>query len=330
MTTIIEGINLGMPPLQCPNTVQHASRTFAHRRLTKVLETAEQVSFDDSSRIVFFSDCHRGDNSRIDAFARNEELFLHALAHYYREGFTYIEVGDGDELWHNRRFSDVRQAHGRVFDLLHKFDRQNRLHLIVGNHDIQNGRRNAVQKDGIVTSEGLILRHSRTGQRIFVVHGHQADTKSEQFRAVSQFVVRHIWRPLRLLGCGAATGRWEDIREQRTTDKDRLIERLLAWEAKMEQRIIKQSRETVERRIIEWLRSHWQITICGHTHRPGCAAYGTPYFNAGSCVYPGYITGLEIKNGEIALIKWSAQSKGTLRIRHTLMAPPRKLCFFGS
>ncbi len=326
--TIVKGINLATSPLQYPNTVQYDSHAFAHRRLTEVLETAREVPFDDSSRVVFFSDCHRGDNSRIDAFARNKDMFLHALTHYYREGFIYIEVGDGDELWHNRRFSDVRRAHGRVFDLFHEFGRQGRLHLILGNHDIQNGRRDVVEKDGIVAHEGLVLRHSRTGQRLFVAHGHQADPSSDRFCAVSRFVVRYVWRPLKYLGFGTATGQWEDIQREATC-KDRLVKRLRAWEARIGQRGLEWSQETIERRIIGWLRSHWQITICGHTHRPACAAYGTPYFNAGSCVYPGYITGLEIENGEITLVKWSAQSKGTLRIRRTLVAPPRKLCLFG-
>ena len=102
MNVVVEGTTLETPLLQYPKTVQHKSHVFAHKRLTKVFEAAKRIPFDDSSRIVFFSDCHRGDNGRTDPFARNKELFLHALNHYYREGFTYIEVGDGDDLWQNR------------------------------------------------------------------------------------------------------------------------------------------------------------------------------------------------------------------------------------
>ena len=279
----------------------------AHRRLTEVFEAAERVPFDDSSRFVFFSDCHRGDNSRADGFARNEELFLHALNHYYREGFTYIEVGDGDELWKNRRFSAIRRAHGRIFDLLHQFDRQSRLHLIVGNHDIQGNQRNRVEKDGIIAHEGVILHHCRTGQQILVVHGHQVDFKSDRLHAVGRFAARYFWRRLQLLGLGSGPSRAYDS----------------------------QNREKIRRRVIEWLQANRRIVICGHTHRPMCAAYGTPpYFNTGSCVYSGYITGLEIQNGEIALVKWSArpearQKRGTQRIEREPMAPPRKLRLFG-
>ena len=34
-----------------------------HERLTEVLASAPTVEFDDTSRYILFSDCHRGDNS---------------------------------------------------------------------------------------------------------------------------------------------------------------------------------------------------------------------------------------------------------------------------
>ncbi|MBN1262191.1 MAG: serine/threonine protein phosphatase, partial [Anaerolineae bacterium] len=68
-------------------------------RLSGVLASAPEIPFTDDDRFIFFSDCHRGDNSWADDSAHNQSLMFHALQHYYREGFTYIEVGDGDELW---------------------------------------------------------------------------------------------------------------------------------------------------------------------------------------------------------------------------------------
>jgi hypothetical protein len=70
--------------------------------------------------------------------------------------------------------------------------------------------------------------------------------------------------------------------------------------------------------------------ICGHTHRPTCGGFGTPlYFNAGSCLYPGYITGLELLNGEIRLVKWAmrpaTKQKKPLHFERQLLALPRKL-----
>jgi len=305
MATISRGIGSGTLPLPRRRTNRIGRHSFAYRRLSQAFRSAKVVPFDDTSRFVFFSDCHRGDNSRADSFARNKELFLHALTHYYQEGFTYIEVGDGDELWKNRKFGEVRRAHKCVFDLLHKFDRQDRLHLVLGNHDIQGIRRHRVEKDGITAEEALILRHSDSRQQIFVVHGHQADLESDQFYIIGRLLVRYVWKRLQLLGLV------ETASQEGSTAK----------------------RARIEQRIIEWVEDQRLITICGHTHHPICTRFGAaPYFNTGSCIYPGYITGLELQNGKIRLVKWMARPARrqgeALRFEHQPLAPPTELHAF--
>jgi hypothetical protein len=96
MATTSQGLGLGALPLPRLRIAAKVRRGFAYRRLSQAFKSARVFPFDDASRFVFFSDCHRGDNSRADSFVGNKELFLHALTHCYREGFTYIEVGDGD------------------------------------------------------------------------------------------------------------------------------------------------------------------------------------------------------------------------------------------
>ena len=302
MTTLNQSIGLGRLPLRYPRPARRYWPSYVHRRLSQAFKSAKIVPFDDTARIIFLSDIHRGDNGPADAFVRNEALFLAALTHYYHAGYTYIEVGDGDELWKNHRFNDIRRAHACVFDLLHQFNRQNRLHLILGNHDIVDNRARRVDKDGILTHEGLILRHTRTGQQVFVVHGHQADFTSDRLNGTGRFVIRYVWKRLQLLGWVATTSR-EDRRHKPGI---------------------------IESRIVEWVEAHRQITICGHTHRPASTRYGAaPYFNTGSCVYPGYITGLELQDGELHLVKWTAQSGSTqtqmLPIQREPIAPPIKL-----
>ena len=48
------------------------------------------------------------------------------------------------------------------------------------------------------------------------------------------------------------------------------------------------------------------------------------FFNDGSCVHPRSITGIEIENGEISLIKWqiSTTDDGTLQIVRVLLEGP--------
>ena len=76
-------------------------------RLTEVFQSAPEIQFDDTSRLIFFSDCHRGDNSWADNFSKNQNVYFRALEYYFNEGFTYFELGDGDELYENKYFSDI-------------------------------------------------------------------------------------------------------------------------------------------------------------------------------------------------------------------------------
>ncbi|MFP4395044.1 MAG: metallophosphoesterase [Anaerolineales bacterium] len=295
MTTVDRPIPLLRPR---PHRTTDLWQGLAFNRLTTVFERATEVPFDDASRIVFFSDSHRGDGSRVDAFTPNEPLFLHALHRYFREGFTYIEVGDGDELWQNGSFSAIRRAHREVFDLLHQFETQGRLHLILGNHDLHSGRSRRVEKDGLVAIEGLILRHVNTAQRIFVTHGHQADAKSDYFHWISRWAVHHVWRRVQWLGLfrNPRIGRGK-------------------------------SKESIEQRIIAWVQDQRQAIICGHTHRPIAAPFdSTPYFNTGCCIVPHLLTGLEIQNGEITLVKWRMAPDGSPQsARRTLLTQPQPL-----
>ena len=300
-----------VPPVLAPalrglELLQDRWRAIADRRLTEAFQRARRVLFDDASRFILFSDCHRGDRGPTDAFAPNASLFQHALTDYYDAGFTYIEVGDGDELWKNPRFESVRSAHRETFDLLDRFDRRGRLHLVLGNHDIQGKQRYRMKKGNLVAHEGLILQHRETDQEIFVVHGHQGDPKSDRFYVVARLLVRHIWRRLQLLGIGRGPGKPVENRD----------------------------RVTIRQRITEWVEANCQMVICGHTHMPAFPLSNEAlYFNTGSCIYSNAMTGLEIVGGEIGLVKWlsepGADGVRPARFIRQLMTPRRKLNLLG-
>ena len=87
----------------------------------------------------------------------------------------------------------------------------------------------------------------------------------------------------------------------------------------------------IELRIKKWIENNnRKITIVGHTHRP-CFSYpnekSTPYFNDGSCVHPRSITGIEIVNGTITLIKWFIDTKenGILQVVREVLEGPTNL-----
>ncbi len=274
----------------------------AEERLTKVFEKAQEVPFGDEDKFILFSDCHRSDNSWADEFSDNQNLFLHALRYYFGEGFTYIEVGDGDELFENARFDDIRQAHHEVFRQMQDFHKKQRLYLIWGNHDMERQSKKTVKDtlygyydrrknkyeslfEGIEVYEALILKHSEKDHKIFVVHGHQVDLFNYMMWnviplwRVNRYFNRHVWKYFQLFG----------IRNP-------------ASPAKYFNRAKK-----IDEELKKWAGSKNQILIAGHTH--SYYLVDPPYFNIGSCVYPDRITGIEIENGRISLVEWGVKVK---------------------
>lgn len=286
-------------------------------RISKVFESAEQVLFDDSSKIILMSDCHRGDGGWTDNFSKNQNLYYVALNYYYKENYTYIEIGDGDELWENYRFSDIIYAHRDVFWLLSKFFNQGRLHLIFGNHDMVKKYSSFVKSNlyeyfderekkyipflkNIKIHEGLVLKHRVTNKKIFLIHGHQVDFLNSTLWRVARFLVRFLWRPLELIGVNDPTSTANNHRKK----------------------------DMVEKKLTEWVKRYKHMLIAGHTHRCRLPEVGEhPYFNTGSSVYPRSITGIEIAEGNIILVKWDVKTKddGTLFIGREVLAGPRKL-----
>lgn len=283
--------------------------------LNRAFQNAAKVSFNDTSKLILFSDCHRGDNSFADDFANNRNIYFHALKHYYDNGFTYLELGDGDELWENLSFDSIFRAHKNVYLIMKQFFDEGRLHLIFGNHDMVYKNQRYVAKNlhsyfnpktgkdeplfnGINVHESIILEHETTKQKIFLIHGHQADWWNYTFWRWGRFLVRILWKPLQVVGIADPTS-----------------------PAKNHKELIK-----VEKRIKRWIYENGnQLTITGHTHRPRFPEPGElAFFNDGSCVHPRSITGIEIEGGEISLIKWNIDTtdKGFLQIVRSVLEGP--------
>ena len=105
--------------------------------LERAYKRAKRIPINTGSRIVFMSDCHRGVGNRGDNFLPNANLFLGALQYYYSHCFCYIEVGDGDELWENRKMERIREIHGDAFEMLERFRADGRFIMLYGNHDCE-------------------------------------------------------------------------------------------------------------------------------------------------------------------------------------------------
>jgi len=118
------------------NVVKRGEGMHTMSRLSAAYHNGVPLAFNNQSKIIFFSDIHRGDNSISDEFAHNQNIYFHALNHYLQEDYTYIEVGDGDELWEHSKFKHIRGAHNDVYALLRKFYVDGRFHMLYGNHNM--------------------------------------------------------------------------------------------------------------------------------------------------------------------------------------------------
>ena len=284
-------------------------------------KTAKRIPLKKDSKFIFFSDCHRGDNSYADDFANNSNIYSHALRNYLENDFTYIELGDGIELWENLFFNEIFEAHKNSFMLLREFHLKKKLHMIWGNHDmtLKNEKKSSklldtyfdkitgTNKDllnGLVFNEGIILEPEGFDKNILLIHGHQADFYNYVWWKWSRFLVRILWKPLQVVGIKDPTSPAKNFKE-----------------------LIK-----VERRLKKWiLANNNQMVIAGHTHRPRFPEPNElPFFNDGSCVHPRSITGIEIVDMHISLIKWHIISRedGTLQIVKTVLEGPTAVALY--
>jgi len=284
------------------------------QRLTEAYERARVVPFTNDSRFVFISDCHRGTGSLADEFTRNENSYVHALDYYYTNGFTYVEVGDGDELWEHSHFRHIKDAHYNAFDAVKRFHYDDRFILIWGNHnnflrDPEYVKENLhVYRDeytgtthpflpGIDPCESVVFIHETTGQEIVVLHGHQGDFANDQAWWPTMLAVRYFWRHVHGIGVR------NPVSPVRNAYK----------------------RHKIERHFTKWIERHKRALICGHTHRFKYPRNGEqPYFNAGACVYPTKITAVEVCDGTIALVRWCivADGEGSLRVAKDVLWGP--------
>jgi len=301
-----------------------------------------------AEKIIVMSDCHRGDGSAGDDFAHNSLLYKCALEHYHEQGYTYIELGDGEDLWEIKDFEQIYITHTSIYDLLRKFHdpdpAKTRYIKVWGNHDAWwEDHADVLQGlfPGIRVYKAVVLGN------ILMIHGHQADTVcTGPGGKISKFLVRHVWSGLQKFGIGDPTRAAEN-----PGLCDRIDAILHSWATGKPgtEPIFSQTEDGSSIPIFPALTNSGFssifpadapiptppfILIAGHTHRPvfsnlsqterrfrdcGVGLHGAKikdpepvYYNTGSCVHPRCITGLEIEydsgNPTFTLVKWSYQA----------------------
>lgn len=263
-----------------------------YSRLKKSFEGALRLPLNNCSKYVLFSDCHRGIGNSNDNFMKNKTLYLAALQHYYNMGYTYIELGDGDELWENHDINQIVETHNIAFCLLSRFHDCGRLYMIYGNHDM-------AKREKLPPSIILENTTAQGSVNLYLTHGHQADFLNSTLWRLSRFLVRYLWKPLEHIGIHDPTSAAKNYRRKEKTEK----------------------------RLHHFAERENFHLIAGHTHRPYLVETDPYYGNCGSCVHPYGITCMEIDHMHISLIKWSLSTRPdmNLYVNREVLAGPFEL-----
>ena len=299
------------------------------------------LSFDGATaRYIIFSDQHKGAKNGSDDFAFSERNYLAALEYYNGNKFSYINLGDCEELWENS-LSAVKKFNAPSFEKEKAFIARNAYIKVFGNHDLYwdndplaGFELEKVYGQKIRIYEGVILQahiHDQTLE-IFLTHGHQGDTLSDG-NAFSKWFVANIWAPLQsYLGLNPNTPAYDDhlktahnkLMYEWAAAQDGLVlitghthqpvfESLTLLERLY--RKLSLARETGNDVEVKALEEQIVLKKIKGEIMPDFTGYKQTYFNSGCCCFAdGDITGIELDQGTIRLIKWEYENNVSTRI----------------
>jgi predicted phosphodiesterase len=292
----------------------------------------------ETDKLVIMSDLHKGNGNAADDFRTAQNNYMAACYYYLQNDFTYIALGDIEELWENN-IAEVVANNENSIEVERKFVEKNKFYKIIGNHDLYWSNTpffahkwlKKMYDKVIPIYEGMLLK-TKIGTKkidIFLTHGHQGD-KTSDGNKLSKWFVANVWSKVQA---------YLDI-NLNTPSQDFLL------------------RDKHNRMMYEWSKDQKElILITGHTHKPVFAslnhieklnkdlAYAKDaneellaekimveiakrkqeyistepftlkkpsYFNTGCCCFnDGDITVIEIADLKIKLVKW-CESNGDI------------------
>jgi predicted phosphodiesterase len=286
-----------------------------------------------NQRVIIFSDQHRGARDGADDFAVCENSYLTALEYYNKESFYYINLGDCEELWENTLFT-IAKHNEAVYEKEKLFIARDAYCKVFGNHDLfwDNDPLvpvwlKKIYGEVIRIFTGVLIRVDFSPGKyldIFCTHGHQGDKQSDG-NAFSKWFVSYVWGPLQkfleintndpsandnlktlhniyMYDWSAAqenilliTGHTHQPVFNSLTHLERLYQQLEKAHTLNDADALKKIEAEIPRR----KREYDFVNQSFNKMKPA-------YFNSGCCCFEdGTITGIEIRDGFIRLIKWS-------------------------
>ncbi len=259
---------------------------------------------------IIFSDQHKGAGDHADEFMACVPSYMSALSYYNSAGFRLVLLGDVEELWEND-IREVVKAHRPVLEAEAAFG-DHRYLRVWGNHDDRWMEEMLVALELRAYAPGIGLRRVWEGVRLsirdgdakigtlFLTHGHQGTLGSDRFKFFSRWALQFYRFMQNRFGVSWFGGIDLPSQDEALRGEHDLI--MYDWAAEQEKMML----------------------IVGHTHRPVWAgrtkeqqhAPGSlpAYFNTGCCKFAdGDITGMEIQDGTLRLVRWKTTATGPLR-----------------
>jgi hypothetical protein len=291
-------------------------------------------------KFIVFSDQHKGARNGSDDFTVCEPAYLAALDHYNREGFHLVALGDSEELWENGWMA-VKREQGPSFEKEKAFHDRAAFTKIFGNHDLTWDNDplapvylRSVYGTDVSVCEGVLLRAQTAAGplELYCTHGHQGDEVSDG-NWFSKFFVARIWAPLQswlainpntpaydselktkhnaLMYAWSArqkhllliTGHTHQPVFESMTHMERLLCRRQRAMEKNDAKALQETEAEIRKRQFEY-----------PTIAENYESLQPAYFNSGCCCFSdGEITGIEISNGQLRLVKWRREGTEVLR-----------------
>jgi predicted phosphodiesterase len=288
-------------------------------------------SFDKKKdKYLILSDLHKGARDGADIFAKAAKNYLAALDHYNEGKFNYICLGDSEELWENL-FLTVKKHNKATFQKEKLFINRRAFIKIFGNHDLYWDNSPLapislmqIYGKSVKIYEGVILQtlvHNKT-LSIYMTHGHQGDLQSDG-NWFSKWFVSDIWAPFQsYLRINPNTPANND--DLKTAHNKMMYQ----WSSKRKNTLLvtghthqpvfksfthiemlynelEEAKKAKDLKKINDLQSQINERHRKGDKMPDFSGYLDTYFNSGCCCFDdGDMTGIEIEDGYIRLIKW--------------------------
>jgi hypothetical protein len=306
------------------------------------------IRLGSSYRYAIFSDHHKGARNRADNFRQCEQTYLAALDHYHAQGFTLVVLGDVEELQEER----IERVVGAYPDVLRREAafHPDRLIRVYGNHDQSWQLVEAVKEfmdpffPGVAYREGLLFEVTdpRDPQQVigevFLIHGNQGTLDSDVLGFIAPLILPYYRNFQINTGLGvtdpsrdACLRSKHDNRMYRWVSRQRRMILIAGhthrpvWSSKTHLDKLTEELygllrldpglrpadffDQVERKRQEIEERQKKYPPCDDIVKTKPA-----YFNTGCCRYEdGDITGIEMEDGLLRLVKWGPEGSGTQR-----------------